>query len=122
VQARSSRYRRVGHIGCFKIGFISFEGPDCDLDVNVIYACRDGEHLAHVLARLDARSDITKTVEASETNPGFADDMRRVDSRNVIVREAAKATISDWLWLSKPELRGRAWSKRRIYGVVCMFA
>jgi hypothetical protein len=57
--------------------------------VNAIYACRDGERLAHVLARLDARSDITKTVEASETNPGFADDMRRVDSRNVIVRAAA---------------------------------
>lgn len=62
-------------------------GVSADVDVNVVAACRDGEHLAHVSARVDAYGKVTKIIEGFEPGVGLLTTCPGIDFRDVLVRE-----------------------------------
>lgn len=64
-------------------------GVTADVDVNVVVVCHDGEHLAHLSARVDARSHQTKVIESFEPSVGFLTKCAGIDYRNFQVRPTA---------------------------------
>lgn len=64
-------------------------GRGADVDFNVIVVCRDGEHQAHVSARVDAHSHVTKIIDSFEPGVGLFGKCAGIDYRDPIVRPSA---------------------------------
>lgn len=57
-----------------------------DVQADVILVCRDGEHSAHVAARVEPGSHVTKIIERFEPRLGFLSSCAGIDYRNFTVR------------------------------------
>lgn len=61
-------------------------GASADVDFNLVLVCKDGEHQAHVSARADARSHVTKIIDSFEPSVGLFSKCAGIDYRNPMVR------------------------------------
>ncbi len=64
-------------------------GRGAEVDFDVVLVCRDGEHLAHVSARVDAHSHATKIVDSFEPAVGLFSKCAGIDYRDQMVRPFA---------------------------------
>lgn len=65
-------------------------GASGDVDVNVVLVCRDGEHLAHMSARVDAHNHTTKIIEGFEPSVGLLSNCAGIDYRNFLIKPAGQ--------------------------------
>lgn len=61
-------------------------GATADVDVNVVVVCHDGEHTAHVSARVEPYSHVTKIIDAFEPSIGLLTRCPGIDYRDFLVR------------------------------------
>jgi hypothetical protein len=61
-------------------------GQGADVDVNVVLVCRDGEHVAHISARVDPRNHTTKVIEEFEPSVGIFTKCVGIDYKDMLVR------------------------------------
>jgi hypothetical protein len=57
-----------------------------DVDAQVVMVCRDGEHTAHLSARVEPHSHVTKIIEGFEPSVGILSSCAGIDYRSVYVR------------------------------------
>lgn len=60
-------------------------GLSADVDFNVVLVCKDGEHLAHVSARVDPHSHVTKIIDSFEPGVGLLSSCAGIDYRAPMV-------------------------------------
>lgn len=61
-------------------------GTSADVDAQVILICRDGEHAAHLSARVEPNSHVTKIIEEFDPSVGLLTSCAGIDYRSVLVR------------------------------------
>lgn len=61
-------------------------GATGDVDVNVVLVCHDGEHLAHISARVDPHSYQTKIIDSFEPSVKLFSQCAGIDYRNWIIK------------------------------------
>jgi hypothetical protein len=61
-------------------------GASGDVDFNVVVVCHDGEHLAHVSARVDPHSHVTKIIDGFQPSVAIFSKCAGIDYRTPMVR------------------------------------
>ena len=62
-------------------------GTTADIDANVVFVCRDGEHMAHVSARVESNSLVTKIIDGFEPPVGLLSTCAGINYRDFLVRK-----------------------------------
>ena len=57
-----------------------------DVEVDVILVCRDGEHLAHLAAKVEAGNHVTKIIDGFTPSVGILTSCAGIDYRNFRVK------------------------------------
>lgn len=57
-----------------------------DFEADVVLVCRDGEHVAHVSARVEAGNHVTKIIDEFKPGVGLFASCAGIDYRNLKVR------------------------------------
>jgi hypothetical protein len=57
-----------------------------NFDADVILVCRDGEHTAHVAARVEAHNHVTKIIDRFQPSVGLLTSCAGIDYRNMAVK------------------------------------
>lgn len=57
-----------------------------DFEADIVLVCRDGEHIAHVSARVEAHNHVTKIIDEFKPSVGLFTTCAGIDYRNMSVK------------------------------------